>query len=370
MKIFFITSGDISIVATMKRATGMAEYLIALNNEVSIIALDCDANRKRFQYECPNANILYFNDGNSVYEQKQKKRLIEKGGPDLVYVSSVGFRNWIHKFNGSHSNTKYVVEHSELTSMISHFSIFRRGAYLLLEYLCQFIYDGQIVSSKYLYNHFTKKITSKNKEKVLYNPYGFNKNIFEVDNDKYYPLQKKNQGYKVVLYMGTLRENYGFLDLINAGEILNQQDQKFKILIIGNGAHKQIGVELVQKKKLNDIIEFVGFVEEEDLGVYFKLADVFISPLNDTIQDWARCPSKLFMYSAFSKPVVTCRIGEALELFHNGNYFYESGNVQDMADKIYKGITTKEDFLKDNSISQEWEVRSKDLYNWAIDTII
>ena len=49
---------------------------------------------------------------------------------------------------------------------------------------------------------------------------------------------------------------------------------------------------------------------------------------------------------------------------------YESGDVPDMADNIYKGITTKHDFLKDNSISQEWEVRSKDLYNWAIDTII
>ena len=61
MKIFFVTYGDITLAATMKRATGMAEHLIDLNNKVSIIALDCDANRKRFKKECPNANILYFN---------------------------------------------------------------------------------------------------------------------------------------------------------------------------------------------------------------------------------------------------------------------------------------------------------------------
>lgn len=54
----------------------------------------------------------------------------------------------------------------------------------------------------------------------------------------------------------------------------------------------------------------------------------------------------------------------------NGDYFYESGDVQDMADKIYKGMTTRQGFLKDNSISQEWEVRSKDLYNWTVNTII
>jgi hypothetical protein len=57
-------------------------------------------------------------------------------------------------------------------------------------------------------------------------------------------------------------------------------------------------------------------------------------------------------------------------LLPNGDYFYESGDVQDMADKIYKGMTTRQGFLKDNSISQEWEVRSKDLYNWLVNIVI
>ena len=371
MKIFFVTYGDITLAATMKRATGMAEHLIDLNNKVSIIALDCDANRKRFKKECPNANILYFNKGNFLHEQKQKKKFIEDGVPDLVYVSSVGIRNWIHKFNSSNPNTKYVVEHSELTSMNRHFSIFRRGTYLLLEYICKFIYDGQIVASRFLYNHFSKKMTRKNKKNFLYCPYGYNANILKIDNDKYKLLQKKYQGNKVVLYMGTLKKNYGFIDLINAGELLKQQSQNFKILILGSGGDKKKGIELIKKKKLHDIIKFIGFVKEEkNLGIYLKLAKVFISPLNDTIQDWARCPGKLFMYSAFNKPVVTCRIGEALELFPKSDYFYKSGDVRDMSAKIYKALNIKKKIINNNLISHEWSVRAKDFYNWTVKTII
>ena len=82
-------------------------------------------------------------------------------------------------------------------------------------------------------------MTRKNKKKILYCPYGYNANILKKDNDKYNLLQKKYQGNKVILYMGTLKKNYGFIDLINAGELLKQQSQNFKILILGNGGDKK-----------------------------------------------------------------------------------------------------------------------------------
>lgn len=369
MKICFVTSGDINILATMKKATGLAEYLVALNHEVSIIALDCKANRARFLMECPSAKILYYQHGNFIQERNQKKKLVNQEKPDLVYVSSLGFRNWIHRFNSDNSHTKYIVEHSELTSTIANFSIFRRVIYRLFEYSTKFIYDGQIAASKFLYNHFTKGMSSSKKETVLYLPYAFNKNIFQFDPKSYQVLQKRYKGYKIVLFMGTLRENYGFLDLIKTGELLKQQNEKIKILIIGNGDHKQIGIKLIEEKKLNDIVELIGFVDEQSLGPFFKLADVFVSPLNDSIQDWARCPGKLFIYSAFNKPVVTCAIGEALELFPESKFFYKSGNVKDMANRIYEGLMADQYNLKDNSILQEWESRAKVLNDWAINKL-
>ena len=39
-----------------------------------------------------------------------------------------------------------------------------------------------------------------------------------------------------------------------------------------------------------------GFVDEEDISQYFSVASAFISPMNDTTQDWVRCPSKMYLY--------------------------------------------------------------------------
>lgn len=370
MKIIFVTYGDITLAATMKRTTGMAEYLTDLNNDVLIIALDCNANRKRFKIECPNAKIIYFKKGNFLYEQKQKKKIIKEEMPDLVYVSSLGIRNWVHKLNSYNPRIKYVVEHSELTSMNKHFSVFRRVVYFILENICKFIYDGQIVASKYLYNHFSKMLSKKNRSKILYSPYGYNTKILKKKNLEYNLLQKKYKGYKIILYMGTLKKNYGFIDLINAGKLLKQKCTNIKILILGNGSDKKEGMELVKKNNLNHIVDFVGFIKEEkNLGIYLKLARVFVSPLNNTIQDWARCPGKLYMYFAFNKPVVTCRIGEALELFPKNNYFYKSGNVQDMSNKIIKALKIKKN-LNNDFKSHDWKTRAKDFYNWSIKKIL
>ena len=370
MEIYFVTSGDISIVATMKRSVSMAEHLIKLKNRVTIIALDCKANRERIEYECPNAKIIYFNDSGPFGEKRQKKEIIKRNNPDLVYVSSISFRNWIHKFNTQTKDTRYIVEHSELTSMIKGFSYARRAVYRMFEFACNFIYDGQVVASRYLYNHFTKYMSSEKKRTVLYSPYAFNKNIYKFDKDKYKLLQVKYEKCKIVLYMGTLRENYGFFDLISAANILTQKGEKAKILFIGGGAHKNRGIEMVEKNKLREVVEFLGYVKEEDLGLYFKLADVFVSPLYDTVQDWARCPGKLFMYYAFNKPIVTCRVGEAIELLPDNEYFYESGDDSDMANKITKGLNSSVNYSTDEIKNQEWRSRVGSLNDWLLREVV
>jgi glycosyltransferase involved in cell wall biosynthesis len=365
MKICFVTTGDVSVMATMKRSTGMAESLIRLGNVVSIIALDCPANRERFSYECPNAKILYFSKASVTREQQQKKDLLHLEAPDLVYVASLGFRNWLHRFNINTPNTRCVVEHSELTSSIKNFSHSRRWAYRFLEFLCPFIYDGQVVASKYLYNHFLNSILTKGAEKILYSPYAFNKNILVLDKVKLRSLREEYKGQKVVLYMGTLRGNYGFFDLIEAAIILKKQNINLRLLVIGGGSHKDLGMAMVKKKKLDKVVKFLGYVQEEDLGMYFKIADVFVSPLYNTTQDWARCPGKLFMYYPFNRPIVTCRVGEALELLPDNEYFYNEGSASDMADKIQKGLDSNIVISRCDVSQHEWKARSQDLITWS-----
>ena len=63
MKICFVTFGNVTDYATLKRATGLAEPLIARGHSVSIVIEDTFDNRARLTFECPNAGIILSSKG-------------------------------------------------------------------------------------------------------------------------------------------------------------------------------------------------------------------------------------------------------------------------------------------------------------------
>lgn len=362
MKICFVTTGDITSLATMKRATGMANSLITAGHQVGILMLDCENNKQRIDLECPKVDKLLFSNGNFLHEVRQKQRLIKEWYPNLVYVCSFGFRNCIHKYNTA-KNTICVVEHSELLSAIPNQ---KKTLYRLLESLSLRVFDGQIFASKYLENHYTTGSRKKRlgNKPYLYSPYAYNKDMQEVDKTLYDELLQKYEGKEIILYMGTLIRNYGFLDIIKASELMKYPNAK--VLILGKGGDKAHGEQYIKEHKLEDKVELLGYVSEEDLSAYFSLANIFVSPLYDTIQDKARCPSKLFMYLAYDKPVVTCKIGEAYQIFGDAGYYFNPGKVDEFA-ALLDSLSEKDSSSNIDYTQHEWGVRSADFLSW-IDT--
>jgi glycosyltransferase involved in cell wall biosynthesis len=361
MKICFITTGNINSLATMKRATGMAQTLIEKGFEVTIVALDCLDNRSRFQLECPDAQILYFQEGSAINELNQKKKIVKLLKPDFIYVCSIGFRNWIHKYNSGCSNC--IVEHSELASSIQNNK--KRVVYKLIEYLSLVLFNGQIYASRYLEQFFSKKNKSlKLKNKELYLPYAFNDEILSNYSPLLSLIEKDFAKKKVVLYMGTLSLNYGFLDILKAVDLLKKDRDDFIFLVMGSGRHKNIGETYVHENNLKDEVQFLGFVPEEDVSSYFKVADVFVSPLYDTVQDWARCPSKLFMYLPFEKPIVTCEIGEAKELFNKEGYYFSPDDVSSLTKTLNLALDSERLIYNVEPSRHTWKYRTNEFINW------
>ncbi len=367
MKICFITTGNIERVATMKRATGLAEPLINMGHEVHIMAVDCRENRERFALECPRAHIHYFPETSAYMEIRYKKKLIRDINPDFIYICAFVVRNFICKYNID--NSILVVEHSELLSALSSVKYWKRVIYYCMEGLCKYLYHGQIAASKYLENHFKSKLSNKKKRTVLYSPYAYNQKVLLHKTEIYDFIEKKYEGYKIVLYMGNLCLNYGFSFLIEASKFIHNSSYPIKILIMGDGIHKKIAEKYIKDFHLSNSVELLGYVNEKDLGSYFSLADAFISPLFDTVQDWARCPSKLFMYLPFNKPVLTCKIGEAKELFmDNYEYYYDSLNSEKLSKKIVQAVYDVNYVPPCRAALHEWEQRAKDLLIWINET--
>ena len=367
MRICFITTGDIEQLATMKRAIGMAQPLLETGIEVSIIALDTENNRKRILLEAPNVATLFFKTGNFKSEVAQKNSLIEEWQPDVIYVCAFVVRNYIYKKNLK--GVLSVVEHSELRSAITDGKWYKRYIELFLENMSLYKFSGQVLASRYLEEVFQKKLrTFKIKRPLLYSPYAYNKEILQmpstnaIDN-----LRATYGGKKVILYMGTLSLNYGFLDIIKAVEILTQKRTDVVLLIMGNGRHKSIGKEYINEQKLHNTVKFLGYIAEEELSLYFGMANAFVSPINNTIQDRARCPSKLFMYLAFKRPVITCKVGEAASLFKDNGYYYQPGNTQQLSQVMAEAIDSN--LLKHDVNIQKhtWGARTQEFINWIND---
>ncbi|MDR1895708.1 MAG: glycosyltransferase [Prevotellaceae bacterium] len=367
MRICFVTTGDIVSIATLKRATGMATPLIRSGHEVAIIAMDCENNRERIRLECPDITPLYFPSGNFISEIFHKKRLIKSWNPDLVYVCAFVVRNFIHKKNMRMKHSCYIVEHSELGSAIRENKWHKKILAWILEWSAIFLFDGQVTASRYLETLFKQKNRKfRRKQPILYSPYAYNKDILLPDPVLSATLKNKYGSKKIILYMGSLSLNYGFLDILKAADILQKKRDDFIVLIIGNGKHKDIGKQYVKEHQLYEYIYFLNYVPEEELPSYFNIADIFISPINDTIQDKARCPSKLFMYLPFKKPIVTCSIGEAYELFGENGYYYEWSDTNMLAEIIDMAIDNSNNLKYFIEIDNHtWEYRTNEFLIWT-----
>jgi glycosyltransferase involved in cell wall biosynthesis len=138
--------------------------------------------------------------------------------------------------------------------------------------------------------------------------------------------------------MGNLYRAYGLFDMIQAAKQLRFRGCNIRIELTGRGPDWEEASSVIEQESLRNYICHLGYLSAEDLAARLGAADAFLSPLNDTVADWARCPSKIYMYMAYKKPVVTCRIGENAEALGDSGFYYVPGDAQSMADAIIRAV--------------------------------
>lgn len=94
------------------------------------------------------------------------------------------------------------------------------------------------------------------------------------------PIKKYEDGRLTVLFLGRLVPRKGCLILLKAvAELVSHNDlPKFKVLICGKGPEADKLKKFVQKNRLQNDVEFVGFVSEADKPNYYASADISVFP--------------------------------------------------------------------------------------------
>lgn len=361
--ICFVTTGDIKNIATAKRALGLANPLSKLGWSVSILMEDTLENRHRIAMECSSEiDIRFFEGGSMLHERKSKNLLIREINPDFLYICAFVTRNIV----GIGHRCKKLVEHSELQSGIPDMKGMRKWFCYAYEFYSLIYSDGLLNASKYLQNVYIKRSKKVlcSKLPMLYFPYAFNPDVMHIksidfDQDRFVKYKNKS----VFVFLGSVTRNYGVFTILDAAKQLKSHSM-FKVLILGRGRHYEEAKRYIQDNEMDGIVEMPGYVAEEEISTYFSLATAFISPMNDTVQDWARCPSKMYLYLPYKKPVITCKIGEPYEVLGQNGFYYTPSNSDELSMCMKEIMDKKISSIDIDPYLYSWETRANELNQW------
>lgn len=155
---------------------------------------------------------------------------------------------------------------------------FKKTSKKLVEYLTLFYCDSTatelIVPTKKTYDLFKEKYKVKRNVHIIPTGIEIEKYSKNYSLDKINKLKKslKINDEKVLIFVGRLglEKSVDFL-------IENHKKINAKLLIIGDGPERDNLEKLVKKLKLNDKVIFTGKVALKDIGLYYKLGDIFVT---------------------------------------------------------------------------------------------
>jgi len=150
--------------------------------------------------------------------------------------------------------------------------------------------------------------------------------IFRQDKEKI----KQSKGYpaKLILYVGRLINEKGILDLFKAFQMLSREDPGLGLLLIGDGEEEVGFKDFCKAVDLKNVF-FAGFVQREELPVYYAISDLLVLPSHS--EPWGLVLNEAM---ACKLPVIASdAVGAAQDLIASGEngYIYRKGDTQQLA---------------------------------------
>ena len=117
-------------------------------------------------------------------------------------------------------------------------------------------------------------------------------------------IEDKEKDRKVIMYAGTLQEDYGLWHLIHAFLLIC--DDKYFLQIAGSG---DMAEEIKQLSEKNDRIQYLGFISPAEVSEYQQRADILVNPRTSAYEFVKYSfPSKIMEYLASGTPYVGHRL--------------------------------------------------------------
>jgi len=209
--------------------------------------------------------------------------------------------------------------------------------------------DGVVVISQFTKNQLLKKFTLKEeKVKVIY--HGLNPEFkVDISTEEAKEIRERfSLPSSFILFVGAIEPRKNLLNLIEALKIIHKKYQKIALVIVGRKGQDYRNVkERIRKNELESWVKMVGYLPDNSLMAFYRLASVFAFP---SFCEGFGLP--LLEAMASGLPVVTSRTSAIPEIAKDAALYFHPENPQEIADKIILA-------LKDDNLRQDLRAKGK-----------
>ena len=149
---------------------------------------------------------------------------------------------------------------------------------------------------------------------------------------------------KIILYVGRLAKEKSIDVVIKALPETLKRSPNAKVLIVGDGPEKENLRHLSEQLNLSDKVIFTGKVPWGNIGLYYQLADVFVSASLSETQGLTYIEAM-----AAKKPVVAkydTNLDETIDDGINGRFFYDDSELPEILNNILEDELMNHYFAK------------------------
>lgn len=347
-------------------AAGIAQSLHQMHYTVTVLTRHISADAEKIQsqetYPVIQVHGNRWRQLRSYYSFRAIKALYDRGEtPDIVITTTWNLARGISKILKKHGAQLIVVVHG--------LEVTRKMSWIKKMWLINTLKSANKVIAV---SNFTRdRVISRYNippDKIITLPNG-------VDPKRFYPLAdvsrlKRQFGLvdnKIILTLARLQERKGHDKVIDALPIVIKKVPNAHYLISGakNGAFYQKINQKVIDMGLENYVTFTGYVEPEDINLFYNLCDVYIMPSRELKKngDTEGFGITFLEANACEKPVIGGRSGGVVDAIENGQsgYLVDPLDVGEIAEKLVLLLTNNHHA---HLLGQQGRQRILNNYTW------
>lgn len=146
--------------------------------------------------------------------------------------------------------------------------------------------------------------------------------------------------HPLLVFVGNFYKWHDVVTLLKAFSVTLRKYVNAHLILVGDGAKRDLMMKLSADLNLEHAVHFTGFVGHVEVSRYVNAADVAIVPVPNMKQELWLSPMKLFEYMASGKAIVASSMGQIKEVIQDGQngLLVSAGDEKELANAINKLI--------------------------------